>query len=147
MRDRAFTVGVAVAMVAVVCFGLFVVGGPSAARKMAQDEERERRLRHVAHVLGCTSPLTDVPSALTETALQKFCSDRRVRGSVVDPQTRAPFKFNSSGAQFEVCATFHDADANDHFARLAPPRAEALQGEGVFCITGLLRAKLEPVIL
>lgn len=103
-RARIFVWAVIVAVVAVVVAGFFVAGSPFKQRQIKFDRERVGHLQGIQwQIVNFWQQKERLPAALDE--LRDPISGYN---SPLDPETRNPYEYRSTGAlSFELCANFN----------------------------------------
>lgn len=108
--ERAFLLVAGVLVAAAIAWGLWLTGGPGAARDARLDDRRMGDLREISSALECLSPEGPVPEELTLDALERRCPGYNgATLSLVDPVDGTPYAYRRIGESgWEVCAQFID---------------------------------------
>ena len=123
----------AVAVVVAVVLGLVVVGSPGEARERGLDVVRVSNLRDIVRGVD----IYWERSGSLPASLEALSSERDIDiVSIVDPQTRAPYAFRTTGEKaYELCATFSlDAPTDQASLRTYPYRERFWRHQaGTYC--------------
>ena len=123
----------AVAVVVAVVMGLVVVGSPGEARERGLDVVRVSNLRDIVRGVDVYWER----SGSLPASLEALSSERDIDiVSIVDPQTRAPYAFRTTGEKaYELCATFSlDAPTDQASLRTYPYRERFWRHQaGTYC--------------
>ena len=123
----------AVAVVVAVVLGLVVVGSPGEARERGLDVVRVSNLRDIVRGVDVYWER----SGSLPASLEALSSERDIDiVSIVDPQTRAPYAFRTTGEKaYELCATFSlDAPTDQASLRTYPYRERFWRHQaGTYC--------------
>lgn len=107
VRRRVVTIGVAVAALAVIIAGFFIVGTPGQARAARFDMQKVSDLQSIQYqIVNYWQAKQHLPNALADL-------NNPISGFTVptDPQTGAPYEYAVKWARgFELCATFNAPD-------------------------------------